>query len=75
MNMPSAIAVFIIMILIMSIATASIAMECYNENPAFETSSSTRQSNKDYLKFALWVPVGVLGLTILHTGASVVGYI
>jgi hypothetical protein len=53
--------VFIIsLILILNIATGSIGMECYNKNSEFENSSSTRKSNKSYLKWITWGSVGSL---------------
>jgi hypothetical protein len=65
--------IVIIMVLSMSIATASIAMECYNKNPKFEQSTDTTKTNKDYLKFALWTPVSVLGMFILYLLFKMIG--
>lgn len=56
--------VVIAIALILNIATASIAIECYNENETYAESNSTRKSNKGFLN---WMLVGSI-ICLLITG-------
>ena len=51
----------LLFVLILSIATASIGGECYNQNPTF---AKTKPGNDTYLGFAVAAPVvGIVALT------------
>ena len=67
--MPSAInwiiGVVVILILVLSIATASIGKECYNENKTWGE-DKIRKGNSNYLTVGIWAPI----IAILAVGGG-----
>ena len=50
------IGVVVILILVLSIATASIGKECYNENKLWGEDAK-RKANSNYLTVGIWAPI------------------
>ena len=50
------IGVVVILILVLSIATASIGKECYNENKLWGE-DKIRKANSNYLTVGIWAPI------------------
>ena len=71
MSNPVAVSITIgvlIFIFILSISTTSIGLECYNKNPEYAKSSTTRKTNKDFLTAG--VVSSVVGL-VLSIGGGI----